>query len=120
MSEYQRLELQLRKARCEKCYGTGKIDDAGPGDMSYNEWDCPDCNGTGLDFSAYWMLKQEFDQSDFYEGWCWIYCDGEVKAGLHKDGKFLKGTTDYICYPTDLVTHVMKWGVPAAPKTGGE
>lgn len=35
---------------CTKCFGKGTLDDAGPGDIYYNTWECPSCEGTGLNF----------------------------------------------------------------------
>jgi len=32
---------------CTTCYGSGKLNDAEAGDIFYDEWDCPDCNGRG-------------------------------------------------------------------------
>ena len=48
MNAYQRLEKELERLRCKKCHGSGKCDDAEPGDISFREWTCPDCKGTGI------------------------------------------------------------------------
>ncbi len=36
---------------CGNCAGIGKLDDAEPGDIYFNEFVCPLCNGTGKDYS---------------------------------------------------------------------
>jgi DnaJ-class molecular chaperone len=47
-SNYQRLKDELEALKCTKCHGSGKVDDAEPGDISFNEYTCPRCGGTGL------------------------------------------------------------------------
>ena len=47
MSLFSEEEKALEEAKCKTCYGSGKCDDADIGDISYNEWVCPDCKGTG-------------------------------------------------------------------------
>lgn len=47
MSKYFEEMLELKLSRCDECLGTGKCDDAGPGDTSFNEWTCKVCKGTG-------------------------------------------------------------------------
>lgn len=37
----------LAEEMCKRCHGSGKIDDAEPGDIYFREYICPDCNGTG-------------------------------------------------------------------------
>jgi hypothetical protein len=37
----------ISSVKCKICCGTGKIDDAAPGDIGFNEWPCNECNGTG-------------------------------------------------------------------------
>ena len=39
---------KLEARKCGICGGTGKLNDAELGDISYNEWGCDDCKGTGL------------------------------------------------------------------------
>ena len=41
---------------CTTCHGSGKLDDAGLGDISFTEWNCPDCNG----FNAH-QAKKDLD-----------------------------------------------------------
>lgn len=48
MSLYTEEEKSFQEAKCKTCYGTGKCDDADTGDIAYNEWVCPDCDGTGF------------------------------------------------------------------------
>lgn len=47
-SAYDQAWFELKAKRCEPCYGRGICDDAEPGDMSFREWVCPTCNGTGF------------------------------------------------------------------------
>lgn len=51
---FEKAKRNLEKRKCATCHGSGKLDDMEPGDISYNEWVCPDCNGTGF--------KQSFDE----------------------------------------------------------
>lgn len=37
----------LKSHACPDCRGLGKQNDLEPGDISYNEWKCPPCKGTG-------------------------------------------------------------------------
>lgn len=48
MSEYDEEVAKLRARKCVPCDGSGQQNDAEAGDMYYNEWKCPACNGTGL------------------------------------------------------------------------
>ena len=48
MNKYQELEKELERLKCKKCHGLGTCDDADFGDIYFNEWTCPDCNGTGI------------------------------------------------------------------------
>lgn len=47
-SNYQKLKDDLEKLKCTNCNGSGKVDDAEPGDISFNECTCTSCRGTGL------------------------------------------------------------------------
>ena len=47
MNHYHNLKEKQRRAECSTCYGSGQCDDAGPGDIGFNEWTCKDCGGTG-------------------------------------------------------------------------
>ena len=38
--------------KCGECYGTGNVDDAEPGDISFNTFVCPKCGGSGKDLSS--------------------------------------------------------------------
>lgn len=48
MNKYEELESKLKRIKCKNCHGSGKCDDAEPGDISFREWSCPECNGTGV------------------------------------------------------------------------
>ena len=37
----------IETGMCSRCQGSGEIDDAEPGDISFNTADCGTCNGTG-------------------------------------------------------------------------
>ena len=41
------------KYKCDKCGGLGKLNDADLGDISFNEWDCANCNGKGYVIKVY-------------------------------------------------------------------
>lgn len=41
------LKKWIEQNRCETCFGSGELDDVSPGDISFNTWTCPKCNGTG-------------------------------------------------------------------------
>jgi DnaJ-class molecular chaperone len=47
-SKYQGLLAELEARKCQSCDGSGRIDDAEPGDTSFLEWTCGACRGTGL------------------------------------------------------------------------
>ncbi len=47
-SIYQTLLKQLESLRCEECHGSGVVDDAAPGDISFNTYVCPVCKGKGM------------------------------------------------------------------------
>lgn len=48
MSKFQELKQELEECMCTHCYGTGTINDAEPGDMRFEEWECAACNGSGI------------------------------------------------------------------------
>ena len=48
MSKYYDAKEVLEDSKCEMCDGEGVCDDAEPGDISYNAWQCPDCHGIGF------------------------------------------------------------------------
>jgi DnaJ-class molecular chaperone len=48
VNSYQQAKLELENTRCPTCDGLGDCDDAGPGDIYFETWICPDCRGTGL------------------------------------------------------------------------
>lgn len=51
MNQYILLCKVLEKLRCERCKGSGEIDDADLGDIYFNKWVCPDCNGAGVNLT---------------------------------------------------------------------
>ena len=46
-SKWREEEALLAEAKCPTCDGRGECDDAEPGGISFNTWQCPDCYGTG-------------------------------------------------------------------------
>ena len=48
MSNHEDLSAKLKHMACPECYGRGKLDDADLGDIFFNEWQCPHCEGTGF------------------------------------------------------------------------
>jgi DnaJ-class molecular chaperone len=48
ISKFQKAVEDIRFKKCAKCDGIGEIDDADFGDIFFNTWECPDCNGTGF------------------------------------------------------------------------
>lgn len=53
MPKFHELKQELEDCRCDECQGTGMQDDADIGDITYNEWECPACKGTGLKFKVH-------------------------------------------------------------------
>lgn len=39
---------ELKDKVCEPCSGSGELNDADPGDISFNTWRCTICKGTGF------------------------------------------------------------------------
>lgn len=48
-------DLQDRK--CLECSGTGKVNDAEPGNITYRSWECPKCGGNGLVPRMLYMVR---------------------------------------------------------------
>lgn len=48
MNNYETLKQELEDAKCTVCYGSGKVNDAEPGDISYSTAVCPACKGEGF------------------------------------------------------------------------
>lgn len=48
MHSYQEVHQYLKNHKCPECGGLGECDDAEPGDIGFNTWVCPKCNGTGF------------------------------------------------------------------------
>ena len=57
-STYEILETQLATIKCTTCYGSGKCNDAGPGDIMYTEWVCKSCNGNGFKNANEYTLEE--------------------------------------------------------------
>lgn len=57
-SSYQDLKDQINKLRCSHCHGLGYKDDAEPGDISYNQWCCNSCKGTGFEHGFDYQLQE--------------------------------------------------------------
>lgn len=55
---YRNLKRHVEDMKCPVCYGGGSCNDAEPGDMSFNEWTCTACNGTGCSVSKETLLMQ--------------------------------------------------------------
>lgn len=47
MSEYTEKKKRLEDSECPTCLGSGEVNDAEPGDISYSTWPCQDCGGRG-------------------------------------------------------------------------
>lgn len=56
MSEFQRVLDELTDHVCSVCSGTGRVNDAEPGDIAYNEWDCNQCDGSGFEHGEIYDL----------------------------------------------------------------
>lgn len=48
MTKYNHLKDCVEKLMCPMCGGSGKVEDAEPGDISFNKYKCSSCNSTGL------------------------------------------------------------------------
>lgn len=48
MSKFEKMMRNLMKQRCEACHGSGKVDDAEPGDIYYHTFECKECGGSGI------------------------------------------------------------------------
>lgn len=81
MSKYEEELEKLEHLKCKGCHGSGKLDDAGPGDISFNEWDCKACEGTGLfgpvehdpqveGSNTIWLRKQLDNMQNYIEATC--------------------------------------------------
>ena len=47
LSNYLNIVDELESLQCKQCHGSGTINDAKPGDISYRECTCPTCYGAG-------------------------------------------------------------------------
>ena len=57
MNAFEEISDQLYKLMCTYCDGHGVVDDAEPGDISFNTYDCPSCGGTGFKNGMYYKLE---------------------------------------------------------------
>lgn len=59
MSEnaYWDIRNKLTALVCTTCTGSGKCDDAWPGDVSFSEWQCQTCDGTGFKNGTVFSLE---------------------------------------------------------------
>lgn len=48
MSRFREIAQELEECMCTECWGSGTQNDAKPGDIFYNEWECPTCKGSGI------------------------------------------------------------------------
>lgn len=48
-TEFERQLKELKAKRCYKCKGHGTLNDAEPGDISFNIWECDRCRGSGFE-----------------------------------------------------------------------
>lgn len=48
MSDFQEMVRELESRKCQKCHGSGELDDMEPGDIFYRKWICDKCGGSGL------------------------------------------------------------------------
>lgn len=46
---YEEVKSLIEKHKCKCCKGFGKVDDAEPGDIWFNEFVCECCEGSGHD-----------------------------------------------------------------------
>lgn len=47
LSNFQQNENILEQLRCTTCRGSGTVDDADLGDISFKTYACPKCHGSG-------------------------------------------------------------------------
>ena len=59
MTKFQELLKKLESRRCKECHGSGECDDSDLGDISFNTWICPKCNGTGLLKEIEFIIKKK-------------------------------------------------------------
>jgi len=48
MTLWEQLFNLVQQYACGKCHGSGQCDDADLGDITFNQWKCEDCKGTGF------------------------------------------------------------------------
>lgn len=47
-SDFENALADLLSKKCDECGGMGTVDDADLGDIAFNTYVCPKCNGTGF------------------------------------------------------------------------
>ncbi len=57
-SSYSKVSEQLLEIKCDTCKGSGKCDDAEPGDIYFSTWVCKSCNGNGFKHSVEFTLVE--------------------------------------------------------------
>jgi len=58
-SAYQQTFGDLSEKACQTCKGLGRCNDADFGDISYSEWQCGGCKGTGFANGVVYKLTME-------------------------------------------------------------
>ena len=48
---------RLEQEKCPNCMGLGQQNNAEPGDIGYDTWECKPCKGTGFLNGDYWMIE---------------------------------------------------------------
>jgi len=61
---YRETRDQLFSLSCPSCHGSGKCDDARPGELGYHQWSCLDCLGTGWKGGRVFSLTPSSSPSD--------------------------------------------------------
>lgn len=56
---YEKRVEEMAKRKCPNCQGTGKLDNADIDDISFNEWKCEPCEGTGFIFGIEFTLEED-------------------------------------------------------------
>lgn len=57
MSQYFEIKEMIDGMQCPECHGIGKCDDAELGDISFNQWVCKTCQGSGFQVNIQQRLK---------------------------------------------------------------
>jgi DnaJ-class molecular chaperone len=65
MSQYEDELAALEATKCPECHGSGTLDDADFGDISFHTWTCDKCKGTGKKIQE---TKHESDATAIHSG----------------------------------------------------